>query len=96
MSAHYSLREIVSQLGGELVGDDVIVNRVASLSSAQSGQISFFVDSKYQSTLAATRASAVILSNQYRDSTHLPRIIIENPYAYFAKVSELLDRKSVV
>lgn len=91
MSAHYSLREIVSQLGGELVGDDVIVNRVASLSSAQSGQISFFVDSRYQSTLTATRASAVILSNQYRDSTHLPRIIIENPYAYFAKVSELLN-----
>lgn len=91
MSTHYSLREIVSQLGGRLVGEDVVVNRVASLSSAQPGQISFFVDRKYQSILADTHASAVILCNQHIDLTHLPRIITENPYAYFAKVSELLN-----
>ena len=91
MSVHYSLREVTSQLGGELVGNDVIVNRVASLSSAKSGQISFFTDSRYQSILATTGASAVILSNQHRDFTQLPRIITENPYAYFAKVAELLN-----
>lgn len=91
MRAHYSLREIVSQLGGELVGEDVIVDRVASLGSAQSGQISFFADSRYQSTLSATHASAVILSNQHVDLTRLPRIITGNPYAYFARVSELLN-----
>lgn len=92
MSAHYSLREIVSILGGELVGaDDVIITRVASLSSAQSGQISFLTDSKYRSLLATTQASAIIVSNQNRGITDLPHIVTENPYAYFAKVSELLN-----
>lgn len=92
MSAHYSLREIVSKLGGELVGaDDVIITRVASLSSAQSGQISFLTDSKYRSLLATTQASAIVVSNQNRDITDLPRIVTGNPYAYFAKVSELLN-----
>jgi UDP-3-O-[3-hydroxymyristoyl] glucosamine N-acyltransferase len=92
MSAHYSLREIVSRLGGELVGaDDVIITRVASLSSAQSGQISFLTDSKYRSLLATTQASAIVVSNQNRDITNLPRIVTENPYAYFAKLSELLN-----
>ena len=92
MSAHYSLREIVSRLGGELVGaDDVIITRVASLSSAQSGQISFLTDSKYRSLLATTQASAIVVSKQNRDITDLPRIVTENPYAYFAKLSELLN-----
>jgi UDP-3-O-[3-hydroxymyristoyl] glucosamine N-acyltransferase len=92
MSEHYSLREIVSRLGGELVGaDDVIITRVASLSSAQSGQISFLTDSKYRSLLATTQASAIVVSNQNRDITDLPRIVTENPYAYFAKLSELLN-----
>ncbi len=92
MSAHYSLREIVTILGGELVGaNDVIITRVASLSSAQPGQISFLTGSKYRSLLATTQASAIVVSNQNRDITGLPHIVTENPYAYFAKVSELLN-----
>jgi UDP-3-O-[3-hydroxymyristoyl] glucosamine N-acyltransferase len=92
MSVQYSLQEIVSQLGGELVGDgDVLIKRVASLSSAELGQISFFVDLKYRALLANTQASAVIVSHKNRNATNLPRIVIENPYAYFAKVSALLN-----
>lgn len=92
MIEHYSLREIVSRLGGELVGDgDVNISHVASLASAKPGHISFLTDSRYRSLLAGTEASAVILSHAERDSTVLPRIVTENPYAYFAKVSELLN-----
>ncbi|MPS48985.1 UDP-3-O-(3-hydroxymyristoyl)glucosamine N-acyltransferase [Methylobacillus sp.] len=94
MSKSYSLREIVSTLGGELLGkDDVLISRVASLANAQPGQISFLTDSKYRSVLATTNASAVILTPQNRDITALPRILTDNPYAYFAKVSDLLNPK---
>lgn len=92
MKAQYSLREIVSKLGGELVGDgDIIITRVASLANADSGHISFLSDSKYRSSLASTKASAVVLAPANRDQTMLPRIVTDNPYAYFAKLSELLN-----
>ncbi|MDR5171475.1 UDP-3-O-(3-hydroxymyristoyl)glucosamine N-acyltransferase [Methylobacillus flagellatus] len=92
MSTSYSLREIVSRLGGDVVGqDDILISRVASLANAQAGQISFLTDSKYRSVLAATKASAVILTPDNRDLTALPRILTDNPYAYFAKVSDLLN-----
>lgn len=92
MIERYSLQQIVSRLGGELVGNgDTDISRVASLASAKQGHISFLTDSKYLSQLASTEASAVILSPVERDSTTLPRIVTENPYAYFAKVSELLN-----
>jgi len=96
MSAHFSLQEIVSKLGGELVdGDGVTINRVASLANAHPGAISFLTDSKYRTALEVTQASAVILAQAHRDLTSLPRIVADNPYAYFAKLSELLNPKPV-
>lgn len=92
MSLQYSLREIVSALGGELVGDgETRILRVASLANAQAGQISFLTDSKYRTQLASTKASAVILSEENRHLIEIPRIVTDNPYAYFARVSELLN-----
>jgi UDP-3-O-[3-hydroxymyristoyl] glucosamine N-acyltransferase len=90
MSVRYSLREIVANLGGELLGDDVLITGAASLSSAQPGQISFFADSKYLPLLNASKASAVVVANHHRDATALPRIVTANPYAYFARVINLL------
>ena len=97
MKAQYSLREIVSKLGGELVGDgDVVITRVASLSNAEAGQISFLTDSKYKSQLTRTRASAIILAPDNQGATDLPCIVTDNPYAYFARISELLNPASAV
>ena len=97
MSVLFSLQEIVSRLGGELIrGNDAAISRVSSLANAQAGHISFITDSKYLSLLSGTRASAVILADAYRDNTDLPSIVTDNPYAYFAKVSELLNPRPVI
>lgn len=90
MSVRYSLREIVAKLGGELLGDDVLITGVASLSSARPGQISFFADSKYQPVLNSSQASAIVVAMKHRDVTALPRIVTANPYAYFARIISLL------
>lgn len=92
MSISYTLQEIVSRLGGEIIGDGTLsISRVASLANARPGQISFLTDSKYRSVLASTQASAVILKPEHQGETLLPRILTDNPYAYFARLSELLN-----
>jgi len=97
VSVIFSLQEIVSRLGGELVrSSDTAIIRVSSLANAQSGHISFITDSKYLSLLSSTKASAIILANEYRDLTDLPCIVTDNPYAYFAKVSDLLNPRPEV
>lgn len=88
----YTLGAIVERFGGELVGTaDVVVKQVAPLSSALSWHISFLSNPKYRRQLQSCRAGAVILGIAERDATDLPRILSENPYAYFAKVSALLN-----
>ena len=86
------LSEIQNQLGGELVGDGAIaINGIAPLAEAKAGQISFLSQRKYAPLLASTQASALILPLEA--TGHYPRahILTQNPYLYFARVSQLLN-----
>ena len=88
----YKLGEIVGQFGGELIGDPAVrVTQVATLESAGETDISFVTQPRFLPQLGSTRAAAVILGTTARDATTLPRIISSNPYAYFARVSSLLN-----
>jgi len=93
----FKLGDIVRQLGGELIGDPhVRIHQVATLESARSTDIAFFAHSRYLPQLSQTRAAAVILGPEARDASSLPRVISANPYAYFAKVSALLNPPAAV
>lgn len=88
----YTLAEIAAQLGGQVLGDgNVRIKQVATLEKAQAHHISFLTNRKYQSQLAATQAGALILGAADADASDKPRIISDNPYAYFARVSALLN-----
>jgi len=87
-----TLAEICARLGGRVAGDPgVLIRQVASLEGARSGQLSFLANPKYRARLAATRASAVVLAPETESLTALPRIVCDNPYAYFARVSQLFN-----
>ena len=91
-TAAYRLDDIAKRLGGSVVGNaDVIISQVATLESAQAHQIAFLANSKYRAQLDSTKAGAVILSEADAEATSLPRIVCNNPYAYFAKLSSLLN-----
>lgn len=84
------LADLVSRLGGELVGDpDVRVSRVASLENAGPGDLGFLSHGKYRTQLLNTRASAVVLSRADAHLTALARIVCDDPYLYFARVAQL-------
>ena len=88
-----TLKALVEQLGGNLIGDDASIDCVASIANAKSGSITFIADAKYLKGLAETQASAVILADANSAFCSIPRIVTDNPYAYFAKVSALLNPK---
>jgi UDP-3-O-[3-hydroxymyristoyl] glucosamine N-acyltransferase len=92
MRGPFTLAQIVSQLGGRVVGDPgTLIRQVGSLERAGRGQIAFLASPKYRSRLAETGASAVVLGAEAETLSALPRIVCENPYAYFARVSQLFN-----
>jgi len=92
MPVPYTLAEIASRLGGRVVGNpDTLIRQVGSLEHAGADQITFFAHLRHRGKLAATQAGAVVLEHGAEDLTGIPRIVCENPYAYFARVSQLFN-----
>jgi UDP-3-O-[3-hydroxymyristoyl] glucosamine N-acyltransferase len=88
----FTLAQIASRLGGRVAGDpQTSIRQVGSLEHAGTGQITFFSSKKLQAKLSRTRAAAVILAPENERLTALPRIVADNPYAYFARVSQLFN-----
>lgn len=88
----YRLAEIVARFGGRVEGDaDVAISQIGTLEHATAGQIAFLANAKYRKQLESTAAGAVILAAADADATALPRIVSDNPYSYFAKLSAFLN-----
>jgi hypothetical protein len=87
-----TLRDIAARFGGRVLGDPgTRVRHVASLENAPADAIAFVASERYLQQLKSTRAAAVIVNEAVSGATTLPRIVCENPYAYFAHVSALLN-----
>jgi len=83
------LRELAARLGCELRGDgDVEVLRVRGIDEAGPGDVTFVANPRYVGRLAATGASAVILSPELE--TPLPSLVCANPYLAYARAVALL------
>lgn len=83
------LSEIATRLSCELEGDGSIeIRGVATLETAEEGDLSFLTNTKYQNAAKQTRASAVLVA---RESPALKVALLrhENPYLGFAKAIEL-------
>ncbi len=92
MRVSLTLNQIVQKIGGTIAGEgELEISKVGSLALAQQGAIGFFNDTKYTAQLNASQVSAVVIKLEHQTLTSLPKIITDNPYAYFAKVSQLLN-----
>ncbi len=85
----FSLGELSRLLGAEVKGDpDLHVTGIGALESATSGQLSFLVDSSYSHLLSGCRASALIVSSEFRELEY-NLLITSNPYLALAKAARL-------
>ena len=92
MPGPLTLGQIVARLGGRVAGDPAtVVHQVASLENAEARHISFFTGVRHRAKLAATRAGALIVGADGEGETTRPRIVADNPYLYFARVSQLFN-----
>lgn len=88
----YTLGKLASLLGGVAHGDQELkVKKLATLSRASSGDLSFLSNPKYLSELKTTKATAVLLSKEALEYCPVDAIVLDNPYLAFAKVAELFD-----
>jgi UDP-3-O-[3-hydroxymyristoyl] glucosamine N-acyltransferase len=92
MPGPLTLGEIASRLGGRVAGNPhTLIRQVGTLERAAGDEITFFANPRYKAQLAGTRAGAVIIAPASETLTERPRLVADNPYALFAKVSQLFN-----
>jgi len=85
-----TLGDIADHVGGRVVGDPKIVIRAAAtIERADEGDISFFVNRKYERQLQTTKASAIIVG-QEMPSLPVAQVVAEDAYFAFQQVQVLL------
>lgn len=88
----WTLGDLARELGVELRGDAAVrIHGLATLGSAQPGQLGFLANPLYRAQLADTAASAVILAAEVADECPVACLVAANPYLAYAKASHLFD-----
>lgn len=91
----FSLKDISLILNGEVVGNELEkINAISKIEDAQKGSISFLANPKYENFVYTTKASAVIVSNDFTPKhTHSASLIkVKDPYSSFTILLEEYNR----
>ncbi len=86
------LADLAKQLNANLHGNgELIINGIASIHSAQAGQITFLSNNRYKEHLGSCKASAVVLTEADLPQCHISALVVKNPYLTYAYIAQLMD-----
>jgi UDP-3-O-[3-hydroxymyristoyl] glucosamine N-acyltransferase len=89
----FTLAEIAGRISAEVAKGDpaeLTLRDVASLESAEAGDISLFSDAKYANAFAVTKASVVITNDKLAALPHgVTLLVVPNPRLAFAQVGHI-------
>lgn len=88
----WTLRALADLIGAELQGNENCeVVGLNTLQSAVSGELAFLANSAYQKHLQVTSAAAVILKPDMASAFSGNKLLLDNPYLGYAKLTSLFD-----
>jgi UDP-3-O-[3-hydroxymyristoyl] glucosamine N-acyltransferase len=82
------LSQIASALGARLDGTDAEITGIAGIEEAGPGQLTFVANPKYAAAAKSTRASGVIVSEDF-PALRTATLRVSNPYLAFARALEM-------
>jgi UDP-3-O-[3-hydroxymyristoyl] glucosamine N-acyltransferase len=88
----YTLKQLAEKIGAEVHGDkNHIIDSIATLLTANTRQISFLFNKKYNQHFSKTNAGAVIISSQSLGDCKTNALVMDNPRLGYALTAQLLD-----
>ncbi len=87
----FSAQQIAEMLGGSVDGDpNCTVNNLSKIEEGAPGTLSFLANSKYEQHIYSTKASIVIVNNDFRPESELPSTLtlvrVSEAYSAFSKL----------
>ena len=86
----FSLSELASKINAKICGDkNKEVLDIASLSDANSLEISFYHSSKYKEDFNKTKAGVIVIDKSTKTSSNKNYLIVDDPYVGMAKIASI-------
>ncbi|WP_111640330.1 UDP-3-O-(3-hydroxymyristoyl)glucosamine N-acyltransferase [Marinimicrobium alkaliphilum] len=90
----YTLAELARELEAELEGDpEYRITGINALKQAGPCEAAFIANSRFRTQLADSRAGVVILKADWRSETATNKLVMDNPYLGFARLTQLFDSR---
>ena len=87
---HFQVGDLAEAIGAELIGDPTsVVTHIASVENAGPQSITFITGRKYLPLLERSDPTAVVVPTDLRDQVPNIRLLSENPYLSYAKLTRL-------
>ena len=85
------LSELAKKINCRMHGEDCLIDNVADINHAEKGQLAFVYNPKYLGDIKASKASAIIIKQEWLESCNKPALISNDPRLAFAKSTSLLN-----
>ncbi|MGB0721209.1 MAG: UDP-3-O-(3-hydroxymyristoyl)glucosamine N-acyltransferase [Gammaproteobacteria bacterium] len=88
----FQLEELAGALDARVQGDGgLLIHGVSTIQNGKPGTITFLANPRYKKFLQDTDAGAVILTEDLAEDCPVPAIVCTNPYAGYARVSQMFE-----
>jgi len=91
---YLTTKQIAEEINGTIDGDSEIkISQLSKIEEGKKGSISFLANPKYTEYIYSTKASAVVVSNDFNPSEKVSTTLIrvKNPYQSFTDLLELYN-----
>ncbi|MBL4710982.1 MAG: UDP-3-O-(3-hydroxymyristoyl)glucosamine N-acyltransferase [Gammaproteobacteria bacterium] len=85
------LSQLAERTGCRMNGSDCLIENVADIHHAEQGQLAFVYNPKYLDAINLSKASAIIIKEEWLSKCNKPALISDNPRLAFAKVASMLN-----
>lgn len=86
-----TIKEIAAEVGGKLTGDGaILIERAASLETAQQAEISFIENAEFADSARSTNASCLFVPENFAAKLPCAFVEVKNPKLAFAKIARKL------
>ena len=91
----FTLKELAKVTESILIGDpSVVVDNISSIANANSTSVTFLSNLKYSSSLANSKACAVVVHKNFEDDNKFNYLKSDDPYLTYAKLTKLFKDES--
>jgi len=94
MVKEYKCSELAELVNGKASSNNIIIDNISSLESANDSSISFLSDASYIPKLSDTKSKVILIKQddlKYWDKDY---IVVKNPYLAFSKIATLFDSQN--